>query len=172
MSEQPTAHVLNVADVEETAYDGNRYYNTRHKQLTPRGARLGVGLNRVAPGHTACPFHSHQLEHEVFFVTAGRGVLRYGEELRVLVPGDCVYCPAGTGIAHQLANPFDEDFVYFAIGTNDPNEVCVYPDNGKVMVRALKTVGTLEKLPYLSGEPATPKIFELFSGMDGVDSSD
>ena len=36
----------------------------------------------------------------------------------------------------------------------------------------LKAVGTLEKLPYLSGEPATPKIFELFSGMDGVDSSD
>ena len=172
MSEQPTAHVLNVADVEETTYDGNRYFSARVKRLTPPHAGLGVRVNRVAPGQTACPFHSHQLEHEVFIVTAGRGVLRYGEELRELDPGDCVYCPAGTGVAHQLANPFDEDFVYFSIGTHDPNEVCVYPDNGKIMVRALKAVGALEKLPYLAGEPATPKIFELFSGMDGVDSSD
>lgn len=171
MTEHRKAHVSNLAEVEEKSYSDG-YYSSRYKPLTPAGARLGMGVNRLAPGHTSCPFHSHQLEHELFFVTSGRGVLRYGEELRVLVPGDCVSCPAGSGVAHQLANPFDEDFVYFVIGTNEPNEVCVYPDSGKVMVRSLKAVGVIEERPYLAGEPATPRIFELFSEMDGVEEDE
>jgi uncharacterized cupin superfamily protein len=68
-----------------------------------------------------CPFHYHMLEDEVFFIISGRGVLRCGEEVRPLRAGDCVYCPAGTRVAHQLANPFDEDLVYLAIGPHNPN---------------------------------------------------
>lgn len=158
---EPRAHVSNADDAEETAYDGNAHYRCRVTRLTPRGAALGVRLNRVAPGKTACPFHTHQVEHEAFFILSGRGVLRYGESLRELRAGDCVYCPAGTGLAHQLANPFDAELTYLSIGTNDPNEVCTYPDSGKVMVRCLSRVGVLEDRAYLAGEPASPTIFEL-----------
>ena len=92
---------------------------------------------------------------------SGRSVLRYGDAVHELVPGDCISCPAGTGIAHQLANPYDEDLVYLAIGPHDPHEICGYPDSGKVMVRALDLVGRLERTEYLAGEPEVPRIFEL-----------
>jgi uncharacterized cupin superfamily protein len=153
-------HVVNVEEAEESSYEGNAHFRARVKRLTPRGAALGVRCNRVAPGKTACPFHTHQVEHEAFFVMSGRGVLRYGEVLRELRAGDCVYCPAGTGVAHQLANPFEEELVYLSIGTNDSNEVCTYPDSGKVMVRSLKRVGVLEDRAYLAGEPESPAIFD------------
>lgn len=72
--------------------------------------------------------------------------------------------PAGTGIAHQIANDSDEDLVYLSIGPHDPDEVCTYPDSGKVMVRSLKTVGQLEKLDYMAGEADRPKIFDMAKG--------
>jgi uncharacterized cupin superfamily protein len=83
------------------------------------------------------------------------------DEVREIRAGDCIACPAGTGTAHQLANPYDEDLVYLSIGRDDPNEVCTYPDNGKVYVRSLKRIGFLEVAPYMQGEPECPKIFSL-----------
>ena len=84
-------------------------------------------------------------------------MFRYGDELRSIRAGDCISCPAGTQIAHQLANTGDEDLVYLAIGRND--EVCVYPDSGKVMVRSLRRVGVFEKTDYYANEPEPPRIF-------------
>jgi uncharacterized cupin superfamily protein len=94
-------------------------------------------------------------------------VFRYGETLQDIGPGDCIACPAGTGIAHQLANPFDQDLTYLSIGPHDPDEVCTYPDNGKVMVRSLKRIGYLETVDYLEGEPDKPRIFDLIEGQRG-----
>jgi uncharacterized cupin superfamily protein len=163
------SHVVNVDEVEEVGQTSGGHWGGFDKILTPsmrpRGGRLGVSRSRVPPGHTMCPFHSHQSEDEVFFVLSGRGVLRYGDDVRTLRPGDCVSCPAGTQVAHQIANPFDEDLIYLAIGPHDPHEVCVYPDSGKVMVRSLRRVGFFEKVEYLAGEPETPKIFALASAL-------
>ena len=122
---------------------------------------------RVEPGKTACPFHTHLREDEVFIVLSGRGVFRYGDSVQEIKPGDVVSCPAGSGIAHQLANPFDEDLVYFSIGMNDPNEICTYPDSGKVNVTALGITGILEKTDYWQDEPETPKIFGLPKQISG-----
>jgi uncharacterized cupin superfamily protein len=158
---KPKSQVVNLNEVEEVAHLGGEHWGGYDKQLTPPGAHLGVSLSRVPPGRSMCPFHSHQLEDEVFLVMSGRGVLRYGEEVRPLRAGDTVYCPAGTGVAHQLGNPFQEDLVYLAIGPHEPNEVCVYPDNGKIMVRSLQAHGYLQKAPYLEGEPTPPKLFTL-----------
>lgn len=156
--------ILNLASAPETTFAQGPW--TSHDRvltptMRPRGGSLGVAHTRIPPGATGCPFHHHVREDEVFFVLSGRGVLRYGDALHELVPGDCVSCPAGTGIAHQLANPYDEDLVYLAIGRHDPHEVCGYPDSGKVMVRALDLVGRLERTEYLAGEPQVPRIFEL-----------
>ena len=140
-------------------------WGASYKVLTPdmraRGGSLGVNQMRLKQGHTTCPFHFHMREDEVFFVQSGRGVLRYGDQLREIGPGDCISCPAGTKVAHQIANPHAEDLVYLAIGNFDPHEVCVYPDNGKTLVRAVGQVGTLEVQPYMAGEPEIPRIFEL-----------
>lgn len=157
--------VVNVNDVKEIEQMEGKHWGSAWKPLTPAldamPGRLGANLSRVPPGRTACPFHAHTREDEVFFVLSGRGVLRYGDTLQEIGAGDCISCLAGTGIAHQLANPFDEELIYFAVGLNDPHEVCTYPDSGKVMVRSLKTVGRLEKTPYMDGESELPHVFDL-----------
>lgn len=131
-------------------------------QMRAAGGTLGVVSNTLPPGSVGCPFHWHLNEDEVFIVLRGRGVLRYGDTIREIGPGDCISCPAGTRIAHQIGNPFDEALEYLAIGHRDPNEICGYPDTGKVMVRALQTVGRLEARPYMDGEPEKPILFEMF----------
>jgi uncharacterized cupin superfamily protein len=150
MSEQPPI-VVNVADAPEIERKIGEHWGAAFKILTPgmrpRGGSLGVNLMRVPKGRTTTPFHTHACDDELF-------------ELRV---GDCVSCAAGTGVAHQIANPHDEELVYLAIGTHAPHEVCTYPDSGKVMVRTLQKVGRLEPLPYMEGEPARPKVFDLIA---------
>ena len=175
-TETPAPHVVNVADAEEHTHLDGDHWGGHYKVLTPHldeakvpggRPRLGVNLTRLPPGRALCPFHWHQREDEVFYVLSGRGVLRYAsgsdepDDLREIGPGDCISCPAGNGRAHQIANPFAEDLVYLAIGPDDADEVCVYPDSEKVMVRSLKQVGLLEVTPYMHGEPAAPDIFAL-----------
>ncbi len=157
-----------ITSVHHAAYESTgdaAPWSSKWKVLTPHmraaGGKLGVVQNVLPPGNVGAPFHWHALEDEVFFVLSGRGVLRYGETMRELGPGDCVSCPAGRKVAHQIANPFDEDLVYLAIGNYEPHEVAGYPDTGKIMVRHLKQVGALEPRAYMEGEPDPPRVFEL-----------
>jgi uncharacterized cupin superfamily protein len=160
-------NVVNVKDVAEEKSEFGAHWGSFDKVLTqalqPRMGRLGVVLTRVTPGKTAAPFHTHALEDEVFFVLSGRGVFRYGETVQEIKPGDCISCPAGTEVAHQLANPFKEDLVYLSIGMNHAHEVCTYPDSRKIMVRALHKVGFLNQAEYFAGEPDIPKIFGMLT---------
>ncbi len=165
MAEDTPPQIVNAEDLEEIKQLSGDHWGGTYVPLTPsmrpRGGSLGVNRTTVPPGRVCVPFHHHRHEDEVFYVLSGRGVFRYGDEpLREVGPGDCISCPAGTGTAHQLANPFDEDLVYLAIGSHNPAEICVYPDNGKVLVRGIG-IGKLEELPYMHGEPERPKILDL-----------
>lgn len=156
--------VVNVDELPERE-SGSGPYDSVSQSLTPsmrpRGGSLGVNRMRLRKGQTTCPFHYHLREDEAFFVLSGRGVLRYGAELREIRAGDCISCPAGTKMAHQIANPYDEELVYLAIGAFDPHEVCVYPDTGKVMVRGVRQLGRVASMEYFEAEPEPPRIFEL-----------
>ena len=135
--------------------------------MRERGGRLGVAWNRLPPGRAGCPFHAHQREDEAFYIISGTGVLRYGDHVYPLRAGDCVSCPAGTGIAHQIANTSaTADLIYLAMGPHDPDEVCIYPDTGKVMVRSLQRVGWLDDVPYMEGEADRPAIFDMAEADD------
>ena len=165
MSEEETSPVVNVeAAPEETMTEGP--WGGSWRVLTPsmrkQGGSLGMVRMHLKPGHTTCPFHWHAREDEVFYVLSGRGVLRYGEQLHELGPGDTISCPAGTRTAHQIANPFDEDLLYLAIGPHDPHEVCYYAADGKLLVRAAGRIGHMADAPYMDGEPEEPRIFELW----------
>jgi len=164
MSDVPP-NVVNLSEAPEIERMLGEHWGAAFKVLTPsmrpRGGSLGINHMRVPSGRTTCPFHAHSREDEAFFVISGRGVLRYGEDIQEIGPGDCISCPAGTGVSHQIANPFEDDLVYLAIGTHDPDEVCVYPDSGKLMVRSLKQVGRLEETEYFAGEDDRPPIFDL-----------
>ncbi|TRX73389.1 cupin domain-containing protein [Pseudomonas mangiferae] len=156
--------IVNLDEAEEELDFEGPHHGSATRRLTPprngQRPRLGVRATRVPSGRTACPFHAHAREDEVFYVLSGRGLFRYGEQVREIRAGDCVSCPAGTGIAHQLANPFEDDLVYLSIGPHDPDEVCVYPDSGKVMVRSLGEVGRLHATDYFDGEPERPLILD------------
>ena len=170
MTDEKPPIVVNVDAVGEELMDDGRHYAQAYKVLTPalspRWGRLGVNQTRVPPGRTSCPFHTHALEDEVFFVLSGSGVLRYGDELHPIRAGDCISCPAGSGKAHQILNNSDADLVFLAIGMNDPDEVCTYPDSGKVMVRRLGGAGRFQKTPYMDGEPSPPVVFSLAGERD------
>ncbi len=116
---------VNVAEVTETMVDNFPGWRSYRKAITPamqpREGRLGAQVMWVPSGQTACPFHTHQIKDEIFYILSGRGVLRYGENLEEITAGDCISCPASTGVAHRIANPFEEDLVYPAIGLNDPS---------------------------------------------------
>lgn len=159
---EPFDPVQNVKDAAEYG-GGTAPWGASWKVLTPQmraaGGSLGVVQQTLGPKMVGCPFHWHSKEDEVFFVLSGRGLLRYGNSIREIGAGDCISCPAGTQTAHQIANPFEEDLVYLAIGTHDPHEVCGYPDSNKTMVRSLKKVGVLEPREYLADEPAHPLVF-------------
>ena len=156
--------IVNVNDQPESAA-ARGPYGAADMSLTPsmvpRGGKLGINRVRLGRGQSACAFHYHLREDEAFFVLEGRGVLRYGDELRDIGAGDCISCPAGTRIAHQIANPYPEDLIYLAIGPFDPHEVCVYPDSDKVSVRGVKMLGRLAAKEYFEDEPDPPKIFAL-----------
>jgi uncharacterized cupin superfamily protein len=156
--------VVNVDELPEQERTRGQFgaaFQSLTPSMRPRGGSLGINRMRLKKGHTTCPFHYHLREDEAFYVLSGRGVLRYGDELRDIRAGDCVSCPAGTQIAHQIANPHDEDLVYLAIGNFDPHEVCVYPDTDKVNVRGVKQLGHVTPMEYFEGEPEPPKIFAL-----------
>jgi uncharacterized cupin superfamily protein len=156
--------VVNVEEVVETEPAAGQFgaaFQRLTPSMRPRGGSLGINRMRLQKGRTTCPFHHHLREDEAFYVLSGRGVLRYGDELRQIRAGDCISCPAGTGVAHQIANPYDEDLVYLAIGAFDPHEVCVYPDSNKVMVRGAKLRGRISPMEYYDDEPQPPQIFAL-----------
>jgi uncharacterized cupin superfamily protein len=44
--------------------------------------------------------------------------------------------PAGSGIAHAL-RPGAEGMTYLAYGTREPNDMCFYPQSGRVALRGL-----------------------------------
>ncbi|MEM7201694.1 MAG: cupin domain-containing protein [Planctomycetota bacterium] len=163
MAEDPTpvVNVDELTEIDRSMSPWGASYKVLTPTMRPQGGSLGVNWLRVPPGHTTCPFHYHLREDEAFFVLSGRGVMRYGDTVQQLRAGDCVSCPAGPDSAHQIANPYDEDLVYLAIGRHDPHEVCVYPDNGKVMVRGIAKIGHLAEADYLAGEPERPKIFDM-----------
>jgi len=95
--------------------------------------KLGYNLTVVPPGKMACPFHNHRVNEEMFLILEGEGVLRFGEERFPLRPLDIIACPpGGREVAHQIKNTGATDLKYLSLSTNQPEEICEYPDSDKV----------------------------------------
>jgi uncharacterized cupin superfamily protein len=83
--------------------------------------RLGVtafGLNvMVLPPGTEWFEHSHERQDELYFIHAGRGGLKIGDEIHELGPGGLAHVEAAT--PRQLWNAGDEDLVVLMVGGKD-----------------------------------------------------
>jgi uncharacterized cupin superfamily protein len=120
------------------------------------GRKIGVSYEELSPGKQSAPFHYHMLEEEHIIALEGEATLRLGEERYTIKAGDYVVFPAGEPAGHCLINESETPFRFLVIGDHQPNEVCVYPDSGKVLVRAYDNIVLryTEGLGYYDGERA------------------
>ena len=167
--------IVNMHTAPELAADVPAAWSHFQRALTPAMkeagpgrfgmGRLGMNARRVPPGHSACPAHTHLMADEIFVILEGRGLFRYGDRVHEIRPGDCISCPADTGIAHQIANPATAentgDLVYLAIGTEPPAEVCTYSDSGALVIDALGCHGFLREAGYYEGQPQPTPLLAL-----------
>lgn len=96
--------------------------------------KLSASVDTLPPGKRSCPYHFHHAEEEMFIVLEGSGTLRVAGELLPIKAGDVVFIPAGPDYPHHILNTSEAALKYISIGTNEPIEVCEYPDSGKYLV--------------------------------------
>jgi uncharacterized cupin superfamily protein len=99
--------------------------------------RIGVSIEELAPGKQSTPAHYHIFEEEHVFILEGALTLRLGADTYEMKAGDYVCFPAGQKAGHCLVNRGSAVCRYVMIGERNPNEVAVYTDSKKVLVRAL-----------------------------------
>ncbi len=130
----------------------------RVRRLGSAAGALATGLNHVAlaGGQNGAPSHCHSAEEEMFVVLAGAGVLELwprgggSPEEHALRAGDVISRPAGTGVAHALRAGAD-GLTYLAYGTRDPNDMCFYPQSGRVSLRGLGIALRSPEIEHLPG---------------------
>lgn len=105
------------------------------------GARLlGYNITTVPPGKRAFPLHNHHANEEMFFILAGTGELRVGDEHYSIRVGDFIaHPPGGPESAHQLVNTGSEELRYLAVSTLLTPETVEYPDSGKIALLSRQT---------------------------------
>lgn len=102
--------------------------------------KLSYSFAIIPPGKKMCPFHNHRVNEELFIIIEGTGVLRFGNETYPVKPFDVIACPPGDrSVAHQIVNTSDFDLKYFCLSTNEPYDICEYPDSDKVLAMDKQT---------------------------------
>jgi uncharacterized cupin superfamily protein len=99
--------------------------------------RVGVAIEELAPGKQSSPAHYHIFEEEHVYILEGALSVRIGADTHEMKAGDYVCFPAGQKAGHCLINDSGATCRYVIAGERNPNEVVVYTDSGKVLVRAL-----------------------------------
>jgi len=112
---------------------GYEYF--RHK-IVPRNVarQCTVSVYRLPPGKSAYPYHWHTQNEEVFYIISGSGILKTPEGERKVTAGDFLFFPANESGAHKLTNTSSEELIYIDFDTQNPIDVALYPDSGKIGV--------------------------------------
>jgi len=111
----------------------------RHLSLAALGEdyRIGVAIEELAPGKQSAPLHWHLFEEEHVYILEGSLTLRLGAERYPMTAGGYVCFPAGQQAGHCLVNDSGAPCRYVIIGERNPNDVSVFPETDKVLLRAL-----------------------------------
>jgi uncharacterized cupin superfamily protein len=144
-------HIVALAELPAT-------FGGRARRAGQAGGLRRTGLNHVAlaAGEAGAAAHCHSAEEEIFVVLDGGGVLELWQrgadvpEERPLLAGDVFHRPPGTGVAHAL-RPGDGGIAYLAYGTREPNDMCFYPQSGRVSLRGLGIALRSPEIEHLPG---------------------
>ena len=110
-----------------------------------------VEMNRIAPGKSNFPYHSHSAQWEFYHIISGVGLVRHQEGTTPVEAGHAFIF--GPDEPHQLTNNGEEDLVYYIIADNPVGESCHYPDSNKWLVRSPeRRLIRSESLDYFDGE--------------------
>lgn len=111
----------------------------RHLTLAAMGEdyHVGVAIEELPQGKQSSPAHYHIFEEEHVYILEGSLTVRIGADSHEMTAGDYVCFPAGQKAGHCLVNNSGATCRYVIVGERNPNEVAVYTDSNKVLVRAL-----------------------------------
>ena len=119
-------------------------FGSRFRHLTEAAVgkdyHVGVSIEELPPGKQSSPAHWHVLEEEHILVIEGRATLRLGDERIQMKAGDYVCFPARQEAGHCLINDSDAVFRFVMIGEKKRDEVCIYTDSNKMLVRSVGKV--------------------------------
>lgn len=132
---------ISSSDVAWTEWSEVPRFGVRYRHLTlaavGEDCRVGVAIEELGPGKQSSPRHYHIFEEEHVFILEGALTVRTGSDTREMRGGDYVCFPAGQRAGHCLINNSGATCRYVIVGERNPNEVVVYTDTGKALVRAL-----------------------------------
>lgn len=159
-TQRPVINIDEIADYKELAEGA---FRERWAGISEKvGAqKLSYSVVIVEPGFKVCPFHNHRVNEEMFMILEGEGTLRFGSKEYPLKKNDVIACPpGGQDVAHQIINTSDKAIKYFCLSTNEPVDICEYPDSGKVLSmvgeqgdRSFRHISRLkDKVDYFDGE--------------------
>lgn len=135
------AKPISIHDVPWTEWSDVPRFGVRYKHLSlaacGEGYRVGVAIEELGPGKQSAPAHYHVFEEEHVYVLEGALSVRIGADIHEMTAGDYVCFPAGQKAGHCLINTSGATCRYVIVGERNPNEVVVYTDSNKVLVRAL-----------------------------------
>lgn len=165
-----TSPVVNIDELKLDTWERGTLYAGADVRIGPMiGVKdLGISYSEVPPGKSACPFHNHHVEDEMFIVIEGEGTYRFGDQTHPIRAGSVLGAPAGgRETAHQIINTGAGPLRYYGISTMSIADVCEYPDSGKFGVFSRSTRNPYDKstvrhldrlgngLDYWDGEPGS-----------------
>lgn len=154
-----------IADLPWKEWTEGVRYGSRYRVLSDTrgdGRKIGIAYEELPPGKQSVPFHYHLLEEEHIIALEGEATLRLGDQRHRIKAGDYVVFPAGQHAGHCLINDTDAPFLFIIIGDHQPNDVCIYPDSRKIMIRGFDRaiIRDGDRLDYWEGERAGEGIAE------------
>ena len=151
VSERPS-FIANVAEVAPKVLDRPGRECNRIDLARAAGSQAtGLALVELAPGSRGYPRHCHSASEEIFIVLSGEGTVSIDGVESAVRRGTVIARPPGTCKAHGF-RAGSGGLNVLAYGTRAPNDICFYPDSGKIALRGVGVIGRIEQLGYWDGE--------------------
>jgi uncharacterized cupin superfamily protein len=147
--------------------DPSSIENFRIETADPRLSRIVNSENMIFdirllnPGQFSFPYHFHRHAEELMFIISGSLTMRSPSGFQVLQEGDVIFFEMGERGAHQLFNHTESPCTYLDIKTALANDICEYPDSGKLSVSPNREI--FEKstqADYFKGEENVKEIWK------------
>jgi uncharacterized cupin superfamily protein len=105
------------------------------------------------PEQFSFPYHFHRHAEELIYIISGSLTLRTPNGFQVLNKGDIIFFEMKETGAHQLFNHTSEPCTYLDIKTMLENDICEYPDSGKISVSHYREIfEKISQVEYFKGE--------------------